>query len=168
MLPTSTALFRVPVEKVVGFVSHDRSGAQVRWLTATGRWSDTSDSFQAVDVSGLRHKSAARRPALSSNHAEQQPRTRAGRDETRICRRCNRSAPDCTGIEGTLPGRTRHSVFIRIGTEKVGDDLLLNLAVEDLQGNKQGRLRPKERPGDARSGLLTDVVLRTDGMTLKE
>src|SRR5262245_26439140 len=102
-----------------------------------------------MDESGLGEKGAACGSRLRSDYLEQQPGDRTQRNEIRIRRGCDCSGPNRTRIDRTLPRSARRSTLIRIGAEKVGRDLLLNFAVEELEGKEQGRLRPKECPREA-------------------
>ena len=69
--------------------------------------------------------------------------------------------PDRAGISGVLPGRTGHAVLIRVGTQKMGDDLHVIIV-------EQGGLRPDKRPGKVGAGGDAYVVLGARGVSQQE
>ena len=76
-------------------------------------------------------------------------------DEPGIGGRCDRAAPYPAGIPGMLPCGTGQALLIRVGAQKMGDDL--------RPGFEQGRLWPEKGPAEARADGEANVVLGTSG-----
>lgn len=127
------------VEEVVSFVRHQNSLANVSSLVVTaGCGLYASRSAYPLDISGFRELAPPTRTAVRAHHLEQQPGNRTWLNELGIGGRCDRVASYPAGILGVLPCGSEHVLFIRVGTQKMGDDLRLEL--------EQSRLWPEKGP----------------------